>query len=118
MDHFLDAGPGRVAEPAVKELAPEFCVPGQDPIPGGLVQVGLGARQGLGAPVTEIIHATSAGGHEFLLGVELVGKPDGSLLLRARYVGAAAQPEAAGTALAEDLRAQGALDLIRALRAD
>ena len=48
----------------------------------------------------------------------LVGKPDGSLLLRARHVGAAAQPEAAGRALAEDLRAQGALHLIHALRAD
>ena len=45
----------------------------------------------------------------------LVGAPDGSRVVRGETAGAAADAEALGIALAEDLKRQGAADILAAL---
>ena len=61
-------------------------------------------------------HATLVDGELWMQG--LVGSPDGRHLQRAQRRGPRAQAEALGVALAEDLLAQGAGDLLRALSHD
>lgn len=58
-------------------------------------------------------HAVITGDELFLRG--LVGVPDGSRLLRAEARGPVADAEAIGEAVAEDLLAQGAADILREL---
>ncbi|MGK0442184.1 MAG: hydroxymethylbilane synthase [Pseudohongiellaceae bacterium] len=48
----------------------------------------------------------------------LVGKPDGSLMLRSEKIGSKAEPEALGVAVAEDLIAQGAAEILSAVNGE
>ena len=82
------------------------------------VQAERALLRGLGGGCQAPIAALGEVGGERLRLRGLVGDPQGKRLLRDRVEGRAADPEAAGEALARALLARGAADLVRLSHAD
>ncbi|MBI3121191.1 MAG: hydroxymethylbilane synthase, partial [candidate division NC10 bacterium] len=70
-------------------------------------------RLGGGCQVPFAAHAEVAEGHLLLRG--LVATPDGQRLVRGERRGTAEEHEAVGSALAEDLLARGAAEILQAI---